>query len=167
MLRMKPFGISAFFIAMRRSKATCVLIMFLIQAVATAQQPIPAGSSSEVTSPRPLADAARRLQETYGKAVTYEEPILSWRGELQAKPGHDPERKWELFPTPQSFLMPESGPGTDLASVLEDTIAAYHQQPLEPAFSYCFRNWAITLCPYKCTMRMDGLYRPPVRWTRS
>ena len=103
-----------------------VPILLLIQ-IATAQQQIPAGSSL-VTSPRPLADAARSLQETYGKVVTYEEPILTWRGELQTKPGRNPEAKWELFPMPQSFLMPESGPGTDLASVLEDTITAYHQQ---------------------------------------
>ena len=79
-----------------------VPILLLIQ-IATAQQQIPAGSSL-VTSPRPLADAARSLQETYGKVVTYEEPILTWRGELQTKPGRNPEAKWELFPMPQSFL---------------------------------------------------------------
>lgn len=101
-------------------------ILILIQ-IATAQQQIPADLSL-VTSARPLTDAARRLQETYGKVVTYEEPILTWRRELQAKPGRDPERKWELFPTPQSFLMPQGGSGTDLASVLESTITAYHQQ---------------------------------------
>ncbi len=103
-----------------------VPILLLIQ-IATARQQIPADSSL-VTSPRPLVDAARKLQETYGKVVTYEEPILSWRGELSTKPGRNPEGKWELFPTPQTFLMPESGPGTELASVLEGTIAAYHQQ---------------------------------------
>jgi hypothetical protein len=103
-----------------------VAILFLLQ-IAAAQQHIPAGSSL-VTSPRPLGDVARRLQEAYGKVVTYEEPVLTWRGELSAKPGRNPEAKWELFPTPQSFLMPESEPDTDLASVLESTIAAYHQQ---------------------------------------
>src|ERR1043166_1165838 len=114
-------------------------ILLLIQ-VATWQQQILADSSL-VTSPRPLADAARRLQETYGKVVTYEEPILTWRGELQAKPAHDPERKWELFPTPQSFLMPESGPGTELASVLEDTIAAYHQHTSGTRFQLLSSKW--------------------------
>src|SRR5438128_8901389 len=103
-----------------------VPILLLIQ-IATAQQQIPAGSSL-VTSPRPLADAARSLQETYGKVVTYEEPILTWRGELQAKPGHDPEGRWELFPTPQSFLTPQSGTDTDLATALDNTITAYHEQ---------------------------------------
>jgi hypothetical protein len=102
-------------------------IVLLIQ-LGTARQQIPADSSSLVSSPRPLADAARRLQETYGKVVTYEEPILTWRGELQAKPGRNPEAKWELFPMPQSFLIPKSGLGTDLANALENTIAAYHQQ---------------------------------------
>jgi hypothetical protein len=103
-----------------------VPILLLIK-IATAQQQIPAVSSL-VTSPRPLVDAPRRLQESYGKVVTYEEPILTWRGELQTKPGRNPEGKWELFPTPQGFLMPETGPGTDFASVLESTILAYHQQ---------------------------------------
>jgi len=104
-------------------------IMLLVQLAATTQQQIPTGSSPLVTSPRPLADAARRLQEAYGKVVTYEEPILTWRGELEAKPGRDPEGKWELFPKVQAFFMPtESRPGTDLASLLENTVAAYHQQ---------------------------------------
>jgi hypothetical protein len=104
-----------------------LLIVLLVQLTTTAQRQNPGGSSSLVTSPRPLVDAARRLQETYGKVVTYEEPILTWRGELQAKPGRNPKVKWDLFPTPQSFLMAENGPGTDLASALENTIAAYHQ----------------------------------------
>jgi hypothetical protein len=99
-------------------------IMLLIQ-VATAQQQTTGGASLLVTSPRPLSDASVRLQETYGKVVTYEEPVLSWRGELEAVPGH----KGLMMPATHSFVMPaESGPGTDFASALENAIAAYHQQ---------------------------------------
>ena len=102
-------------------------IILLIQA-ATPQQPNPAGSSSLVTSSRPLWEVAHRLQQTYGKVVTYEEPLLTWRAELQTKPGADPERKWQLFPRTYSFSMPDSRPGADLGTLLENTIAAYHQQ---------------------------------------
>jgi hypothetical protein len=102
-------------------------IMLLIQA-ATSQQQIPESSSSLVTSSRPLWEVAHRLQQTYGKVVTYEEPLLTWRAELQTKPGADPERKWQLFPRTHSFSMPDSRPGTDLGTLLENTIAAYHQQ---------------------------------------
>jgi hypothetical protein len=97
----------------------CLLTLHLMQ-IAVAQQP-----ANVITSPRPLGDAALRLQEQYGKVVTYEEPLLTWRGELQAMPGRDPEAKQELFAKPQSFTMP--GMGTDLGNALKDTMAAYHQ----------------------------------------
>src|SRR5262245_46016282 len=100
-------------------------IMLLVQLAATTNQQIPTGSSSLVTSPRPLGDAALRLQEAYRTAVTFEEPVLSWRGELEAVPGH----KGLMMPAVHAFVIPaEGGPGTDLASALENTIAAYHQQ---------------------------------------
>jgi len=86
--------------------------------IAAAQQP-----ANVITSARPLDDAGLRLQEQYGKVVTYEEPLLTWPGELQGIPG----RKSDLFPTPQSFTMPEIRLGTDLGNALKDTMAAYHQ----------------------------------------
>jgi len=90
---------------------------------------IPAGSSSLLNSARPLADASEILQAMYGKVVTYEEPLLTWRGDLEVQGGRDPEGKWNLFPRIQAFVMPAVGrSGTDLASALEQTIAAYHQQ---------------------------------------
>jgi len=60
--------------------------------------------------------------------VTYEEPVLTWRGELQGEPNRNPEGKWALFPKVQAFVMPESRPEIDLAGVLKNTITAYHQQ---------------------------------------
>jgi hypothetical protein len=100
-----------------------VPIILLMQVGAATQQQIPAGAPSLVTSPRPLDDAAQKLQETFGKVVTYEEPVLTWRGDLQVKPGRNPEGKWELFPAVHAFFMPaESRPDTDLASGLANTI---------------------------------------------
>jgi hypothetical protein len=100
-------------------------IVLLIQ-VATAQQQTGGSASSLVVSPWPLVDASMRLQEVYRTVVTYEEPVPTWRGDLTTQPGWTGGSS-KLFPVIQSFLMPESGPGTDLASVLENTIAAYHQ----------------------------------------
>jgi hypothetical protein len=92
------------------------------------QEQMPTGSSV-VTSTRPLADASEILQATYGKVVTYEEPILTWRGDLEAEGGRDPEGKWNLIPKMHAFVMPAvDRSGADLASALEQTIAAYHQQ---------------------------------------
>src|SRR5207249_7782802 len=125
-----------------------VPILLLIQ-IATAQQQIPAGSSL-VTSPRPLADAARSLQETYGKIVTYEEPILTWRGELQTKPGRNPEAKWELFPMPQISQCRKAGLAQIWPAYWRTQLRPIFMQPLEPAFRYCLRNWVITLYLYKC-----------------
>jgi hypothetical protein len=102
-------------------------IVLLIQ-VATAQQPIPSRSSSLINSPRPLADAVQILQATYGKVVTYEESMLTWQGDLEVQ-GRDPKAKWALIPRTHAFTMPAvSGSDTDLTRVLENTIAAYHQQ---------------------------------------
>jgi hypothetical protein len=102
-------------------------IMLVIHA-ATVQQQTPAGSSSLVSSPRPLADAVQILQATYGKVVTYEESMLTWQGDLEVQ-GRDPKAKWALIPRTHAFTMPAvSGSDTDLTRVLENTIAAYHQQ---------------------------------------
>src|SRR5262245_36353247 len=121
-------------------------IMLLIHG-ATAQQQIPANSSSLVSSFRPLADVARRLQEPYGKVVTYEEPVLTWRGEREAMPGRNPDGKSELFPKMQTFFMPESRPDADLASVLENTIAAYHQQTSGTRFKLLSSTWGYHILP--------------------
>lgn len=122
-----------------------VSILLLTQ-IAIAQQQPPAAPSL-VTSLRPLEDASRRLQEKYGKVVTYEEPVLTWRGDLQTQPGWTGGSKWELFPATQSFLMPESGPGADLASILENTIAAYHQQTSGTRFRLLSSKWGYHIAP--------------------
>src|SRR5262245_40053084 len=112
-------------IHMRHVVLSVPVMLLIMEVVATAQQRITADSSSLVNSPRPLADAAEMLQETYGKVVTYEEPVLTWRGDLEAQGGRDPEGKWTLIPRVHAFVMPAvDRSGMDLASALEQTIAA-------------------------------------------
>jgi hypothetical protein len=110
---------------MRRRHVLGLSILFLIQVAAARPQP---SNSSLVTSPRPLEDASRRLQEAYGKVVTYEEPILTWRAELEARTGRNPEERWQLIPPLQSFSMPAIDAKTDFLSVIENTLKAFHQQ---------------------------------------
>jgi hypothetical protein len=109
----------------RRYSVLALSILFLIQ-VAAARPQTP--NSSLVTSPRPLEDASRRLQEAYGKVVTNEEPILTWRAELEARTGRNPEERWQLAPPFQSFSMPAIDAKTDLPSTLENILRAFHQQ---------------------------------------
>jgi len=104
------------------------IILLIVPIVAAPQHLIPSRSSSLINSPRPLADAVQILQATYGKVVTYEESMLTWQGDLEVQ-GRDPKAKWALIPRTHAFTMPAvSGSDTDLTRVLENTIAAYHQQ---------------------------------------
>jgi hypothetical protein len=109
----------------KRYIAFVMPILFLIQ-IASSQQRT--SETTVVTSGRPLEEVANRLQEVYGKVVTYEEPLLTWREELQSQNGRSPEEKWQLFPKPQTFSMRAISPGSDLGLFLKDTIAAYHEQ---------------------------------------
>jgi hypothetical protein len=54
----------------------CVLTLLLMQ-IAVAQQP---SAANVISSPRPLEEAALRLEERYGKVVTYEEPVPDLAG---------------------------------------------------------------------------------------
>ena len=109
----------------RRYNVLGLSVLFLIQVVAALPQ---TPNSSLVTSPRPLVDASRRLQEAYGKVVTYEEPILTWRAELGARTGGNPEERWQLVPPLQSFSMPAIDAKAALLPVIENTLTAFHQQ---------------------------------------
>jgi len=86
------------------------------------------GPRKSVVAVRPLAEASILLEERYGKVVTYEEPVLTWGGELEEIPGKSGTKGY-LYAKPQGFLMPsEAGQGSDLALALQKTLSAYHQQ---------------------------------------
>jgi hypothetical protein len=113
---------------------------------ATAQIPKP--GPTPIASPRPLADAADLLVHLYGKVVTYEDPVWVWRGDVEPEPGGDPNRKWGLFPKAHGFTMPaETGVDPDLASVLQKTLAAYHQQGLGARFQVLTSKWGYHIVP--------------------
>jgi len=109
----------------KRYIAFVIPILFLIQMASSQQR---TSGTTVVTSGRPLEEVGNRLQAVYGRVVTYEEPILTWREELQPQTGRSPEEKWQLFPKPQTFSMRAINPGSDLGPFLNDTIAAYHEQ---------------------------------------
>ena len=121
-------------------------LLLLGRTVSLAQAP--AVGSTRITSPRPLADASDLLQHLYGKVVTYEEPVLVWRGELESQAGRDPNRKWGLFPKPQGFLVPsDTSLDPNLASALSKTLDAYHQQTSGTRFQILTSNWGLHIVP--------------------
>ena len=63
---------------------------------AWAQSPgqLPTKGATNIISSRPLGDAAWQLEHLYGKVVTYEEPVLTWRGDLWPNNGKHPDAKW-------------------------------------------------------------------------
>jgi len=105
--------------------AFVVPILFLIP-MAPSQKTTP--ETTVVTSGRPMEEVAVRLQDAYGKVVTYEEPILTWREELEPRNGRSPEEKWGLYPKAMTFSMRAINAASDLGPFLNDAIAAYHAQ---------------------------------------
>ncbi len=143
---------------LRRSKASVILNIYnkryvvfsvsilLLTQIAIAQQQPPAAPSL-VTSPRPLEDASRRLQEKYGKVVTYEEPVLT--GEViynkLSLVGQAQQRK--RLHSDAEFPNAWKAGRADLASILENTIAAYHQQTSETlAFAWIVFEMGLSHC---------------------
>jgi hypothetical protein len=94
-----------------------------------------AGVRAPIVDARPLAEASIRLQEVSGKIVTYEEPILTWSGDLEELPGKSGSKGY-LYPKSQSFIMPEVPSVPDLASALNQVLDAYHKQTSGTRFQF-------------------------------
>jgi hypothetical protein len=95
-----------------------------------------------VTSPRPMAGEADRLQRIYGKPVTYEDPLWAWREEIS-------RFGW---PKDLAFRRPidsDSDPTPEGASqkMLAQTLDAYHQQTLGPRFQIVTSSWGVHIVP--------------------
>lgn len=59
----------------------------------------PLRAQESAVSPRPLATAADRLQESWARPITYEDPVWLWSGDLETdKPGV----KWSIYPKRRS-----------------------------------------------------------------
>ncbi len=104
-----------------------IIIVLALSLTPSGSSQSAAGVKTPVVDARPLAEASMRLQEVSGKIITYEEPILTWSGDLEELPGKSGSKGY-LYPKTQSFMMPELPSAPDLASALNQTLNAYHQQ---------------------------------------
>jgi hypothetical protein len=114
-------------------KRAALLVALVVVGLSTIRpQAPPAAIEPEVIeSQSPLYEVAMLLKERYHKAVTYEEPILVWPGDLVAK-GRDPNGPFGQWPKDRRFvipgwLSPQRTPELDLA-VLGTVIEAYNLQ---------------------------------------
>jgi hypothetical protein len=115
-----------------------------------AQSPgkLPTKGATEIISSRPLADAAWQLEHLYGKVVTYEEPVLTWSGELWPNNGNHPDAKWGLSAAPLGFTMPaDTGIEPNLAKVLDETLQAYHRQTTGTRFKIVVSDYGFHIVP--------------------
>jgi len=84
----------------------------------------------------------------YGKVISYEEPVLVWRGELEGALGRDESQKWGLYPKEQAFTMPLATEGqTDLSQVLDKVLNAFHEQTSSTRFQILKSAWGYHLVP--------------------
>lgn len=100
-------------------------------------------------TPGPLVQAADLLERMYGKPVTYEDPVLLWKGDTEPVPFA--KGYFGMVPLRRSFLMPvEADPGVtpvlDLA-LLNKVIDAYQKQINEARFMVSESAWGFHLIP--------------------
>lgn len=98
---------------------------------------------------RPLEKAADLLERLYGKPVTYEDPILLWKGDTEPVPYA--KGNVRLVPVRQSFSMPvEADPNVtpvlDLP-LLNKVIDSYHQRSDGPRFKVASSAWGFHIIP--------------------
>jgi hypothetical protein len=80
-------------------------VALLLSAVCAAQRVPPVGAGPAV-SYRPLDQLTTILESRYGVAVTYEDPILLWRGDMEAW-GQDASRPGTFFPARGTVVVPD------------------------------------------------------------
>ena len=128
-----------------------------------------------IRSRRPLADAAKLLEEIYAKPVTYEEAPLQWRGPLDVF-GDDPQRWGALMPMERSFSFPaearpDKTPVLD-AALVGRVLDVYHQQNDGPRFQVVSTKYGLHIVPTKVhdssgtlvpvTSQLDAIITVPV-----
>jgi hypothetical protein len=83
---------------------------------------------SAVSLAGPGDSAVDRLQSSFAKIVTYEDPVWVWRGELVPERFTPKNRPTDLWPVNRTFVMPAAAnPPADLATEVGKMLDAYHQ----------------------------------------
>ena len=99
----------------------------------------------EVTSGRPLLEASDRLRNLYGKVITYEDPVWSWRDVQPANV--NPNAKYGL-PKPLTLALPaEAGIDPDVQKVLARTLEAYDRVANSPRFHVLRSTFGLHVVP--------------------
>jgi hypothetical protein len=123
--------------------STVTIAAVLIAAPALAQMPI---SSQEITSGRPLSEAAMLLSGRFAKPVTYEDPIWMWGGDARPSPVAR-----GLYPRDLKFSLPEQLFTAQKAELNLDLIAkivdAYHRDTDGPRFRVLSSRWGFHIVP--------------------
>jgi len=122
----------------------CVVAAGLLASPALGQ-----GSGSAQLSSRPLDEAARALQSTYATPVTYEDPVLFWRGDMDGREVAGSTRftlKDRAFALPDD-LTPARTPQLDATS-LGRALDLYHQLNSDgPRFRLIQSRYALHIVP--------------------
>jgi len=119
-------------------------VLLFVQTTSSQQ---PASNRVQIIDTRPLAAAANALEEARGKIVTYEEPVLTWMGDLEEIPGKSGSRGY-LYPKEHGISLPSGvSSESDLRSALNETLDAYHTQTSGTRFQVLQSNWGYHLTP--------------------
>jgi len=87
------------------------------------------------------------LEETRGKIVTYEEPLLTWMGDLEEIPGKSGTKGY-LYPKESGTSLPSAvSSASDLHSALNDTLDACHKQSSGTRFQVLQSSWGYHITP--------------------
>ena len=125
------------------SVSTVTIAAVLIVGPALAQLPI---SSQEITSGRPLSEAAMLLEGRFAKPVTYEDPIWTWGGDASPSPiarGLYP-RDLKLSLPAELFTVQKAELNLDLIAKIVD---AYHHDTDGPRFRVLSSRWGFHIVP--------------------
>ena len=92
------------------------------------------------------------LESAYSRPVTYEEPVLSWPGDLEANPNiRSAKPELALTPKRRSFQLPfrlggADAPGLD-AALVGRILDAYHAQNDGPRFRVASSSYGLHIVP--------------------
>ena len=111
-----------------------------------------------IRSVRPLEELARQLSERSGEAISYEDPIWEWQGDLKLK-GTDPNTPLAWYPAELTFRPSQSLGSADLKAVLEASIQDYNRQTDGPKFKLLSSRLAWHIVPDQVRTR-SGLLEP-------
>jgi hypothetical protein len=93
-----------------------------------------------VSAARPLLNEAVRLQRQFGKAITYEDAVWRWSGDVETN------QRGGTLPKSLSYVRP-ADVGEDPGLILASSLAAYHQQTDGPRFAVITSKYGLHIVP--------------------